>query len=85
MQPYKARCPFCGHIWYGYSRQHAWDYMIQHCHDTENHPLVEPYLVRIEVARYWLWRFSDDKGRLEQLERHAVPKAMERLRNIPIA
>ena len=85
MNPYRARCPECGHIWYGESRQKAWDYMMRHCHDIENHPIVEPYLVAISATRFWLWRFSDQKGRLEQLERHAVPDAMRRLRNIPLA
>jgi len=59
--------------------------MLNHCHETPNHPIVEPYLVSIKPFRYWLWKFSADKGRIEQLERHAVPNAMKRLRNIPIA
>lgn len=59
--------------------------MMRHCHETPNHPIVEPYLVAVSAFRYWLWKFSDDKGRLEQLERQAVPDAMKRLRNIPIA
>lgn len=59
--------------------------MMRHCHETPNHPIVEPYLVAITTARYWLWKFSADRGRLEQLERQAVPEAMRRIRNIPIA
>lgn len=79
MKPHRARCAFCGHIWYGYSRQEAWDYMMRHCHETPNHPIIEPYLVAIEPMRYWFWKFSDDKGRIEQIERHAVPDAMRRI------
>lgn len=85
MQPYQATCPFCGHVWLGYSRQLAWDYMLDHCNETPNHPIREPYLVRISVMLYWEWVRSADRGRIEQLLRHAVPDARKSLRNIPLA
>lgn len=87
MKPYKGVCPECGHQHYGYSRQEAWDYFMRHCAETRNHPVVEPILLRIDTVRYWFWKFSPDKGGIEQRERHAIPEAMKRIenaRNIPL-
>jgi len=74
MKPYKAVCPFCGDIFYGYDRQHAYDQCLRHCRDTKNHPQVEPYLIRITSLRFWLYKASEDKERIKQIERHAASR-----------
>lgn len=79
MKPYKAVCPFCGHIEYGISRKDAQSRHFSHSRATKNHPQVEPYLIAVAPLRYWLWKFNPDRGRLEQLERQAPAEARKRL------
>ena len=85
MRPYRAKCPECGHIWYFYSRKDAYNGMLRHCKEAHPQRIVEPYLTQISEFRYWLWKFNPDKGKLEQIARHAGKTAVEHIRNIPQA